>query len=156
MEIREKIESIVNEWINDGECFLVEVKVSPARVAVYIDKPTGISLKECAALSKTLTGALEAEGVWENRELEVSSPGLEQPMRVPQQYLRRIGSELKVITAQGREHRGILKAADSHGFDLHESTSRKENKKRIETETLHHFQYDQIKEAKLIISIKIR
>jgi len=156
MELKERVESIVNEWVKGGECFLVEVKVSPSRVAVAIDKPSGVSLQECASLSRTINEALEPEGVWESRELEVSSPGMDQPLRVYQQYLRRIGREVRVITKEGREHKGKLQSANDNGFEVLEITSRKENKKKVETETLHHFTYDQIKETKLILSFKIK
>lgn len=155
MELKEKVEGIVNEWVRGGECFLVEVKTSPSKVVVFVDKPTGISLQECASLSRTISETLEPEGVWETRELEVSSPGMDQPLKVYQQYLRRIGREVRVISREGREHKGTLKHADQTGFDLLEVTSRKENKKKVETETLHHFNYDQIKETKLILSFKL-
>jgi ribosome maturation factor RimP len=156
MELKERVEGIVNEWIKGGECFLVEVKTSPSRVAVAIDKPAGVSLQECASLSRTITDTLDPEGVWESHELEVSSPGMDQPLKVYQQYLRRIGREVRVITREGREHKGKLQSANETGFELLEITSRKENKKKVETETLHRFTYDQIKETKLILSFKIK
>jgi len=156
MELKERVEGIVNEWIKGGECFLVEVKTSPSRVAVAIDKPAGVSLQECASLSRTITDTLDPDGVWESHELEVSSPGMDQPLKVYQQYLRRIGREVRVITREGREHKGKLQSANETGFELLEITSRKENKKKVETETLHRFTYDQIKETKLILSFKIK
>ena len=156
MELKERVKGIVNEWIKGGECFLVEVKTSPSRVAVAIDKPAGVSLQECASLSRTITDTLDPDGVWESHELEVSSPGMDQPLKVYQQYLRRIGREVRVITREGREHKGKLQSANETGFELLEITSRKENKKKVETETLHRFTYDQIKETKLILSFKIK
>jgi ribosome maturation factor RimP len=134
MVTKELIEGIVNEWIGVTDRFLVEAKVSPGRVTVFIDKPTGISLDECAELNKYLTAALEPDGVWETHELEVSSPGMDQPLKVYRQYLRRIGRNVRVITREGKEFKGQLKAADENGFDVLTSTSRKENKKKIITE----------------------
>ena len=151
---KEKIENVVNEWIGSSDRFLVEVKVAPSKVTVFIDKPIGIALDECSSLNKYITNALDPEGVWEKHELEVSSPGMDQPLKVYQQYMRRIGKEIRVLTSKGIEHKGLLKAADKNGFDLHETTSRKENKKKILTEVVHHFNYDQIKETKLILSFK--
>ncbi|MFM7767519.1 MAG: ribosome maturation factor RimP [Bacteroidota bacterium] len=82
----EKISSLVQEWIGSSDRFLVEVKSSPSKVTVYIDKPTGITLQECAELSRLITDTLEPEGVWETHEVEVSSPGMDQPLRVYQQH----------------------------------------------------------------------
>jgi ribosome maturation factor RimP len=154
MIAKNKIEAIVNEWVGSSDRFLVEVKTSPSKVTVFIDKPTGIALDECSALNKYITAQLDPEGVWETHELEVSSPGMDQPLKVYQQYLRRIGREIKVVTTQGIEHKGLLKSANETKFELQEITSRKENKKKILTEVNHHFSYSQIKETKLVLSFK--
>jgi len=150
----EKITSLVQEWIGSSDRFLVEVKSSPSKVTVYIDKPTGITLQECAELSRLISDTLEPEGVWETHELEVSSPGMDQPLRVSQQYLRRIGRQARVVTREGREHKGVIASADKTGFELTESQSRKENKKKIITETKNRFEYEHIKETKLILTFK--
>lgn len=154
MIAKEKIESIVNKWIGTSERFLVDIKSAPSKVTVFIDKPSGIALDECSSLNKFITNELDPEGVWETHELEVSSPGMDQPLKVYQQYLRRIGREIRVVTTKGLEHKGLLKTADQNGFELQETTSRKENKKKILTEVVHHFDYNQIKETKLILSFK--
>jgi ribosome maturation factor RimP len=150
-----RIESIVNEWNNGSDRFLVEVRTSPSRVAVFIDKPTGVTLEECAALNKHISNLLEPEGVWEHCELEVSSPGMDQPLRVLQQYLRRLGREVKVITKDGREHNGKLEGADEDGIDLLEVVTEMENKKRVRKEIMSRIALKDIKETKLKLSFKI-
>ena len=154
MVTKERIESIVSQWIGETECFLVAVKMAPGRIAVSIDKPTGVTLEECSSLNRFITDSLDPELVWESNELEVGSPGMDQPLRVYQQYLRRIGNDIRVITTDGHEHKGRLEAADDKGIDLLETTSRKENKKKVVTETKHHLEYSKIKETKLILSFK--
>jgi ribosome maturation factor RimP len=154
MILNEKIAATINSWIGTTDRFLVEVKSSPSKIVVYIDKPTGITLQECAELSRLISETLEPEGVWETHELEVSSPGMDQPLRVYQQYLRRIGRQARVVTREGREHKGVISAADESGFELTETISRKENKKKIITETKNRFGYDLIKETKLILTFK--
>ena len=151
---KERIEGIVNEWIKSTECFLVEVKTAPGRIAVSIDKPSGVTIEECSSLNRFITDALDPEQVWESTELEVGSPGMDQPLRVYQQYLRRIGREIRVITFDGLVHKGKLEAADEKGFDLLETISKKVDKKKVITETKHHLEYAKIKETKLILSFK--
>ena len=145
---------MIQGWIDSSDRFLVEVKSSPSKIAVFIDKPSGITLQECAELSRLITDTLEPDGIWETHELEVSSPGMDQPLRVYQQYLRRIGRQARVITREGREHKGIISAADKIGFELTETQSKKENKRKIITETKNRFEYEQIKETKLILTFK--
>ena len=154
MNLNEQIESIIADWLVGTDRFLVEVKVSPTKVTVFIDKPNGITLAECAELSKLITAQLEPDGVWETHELEVSSPGMDQPLRVYQQYLRRIGRQARVITKDGREHKGVIQSADPSGFELVETISKKENKTKTVTEVNSRFRYENIKETKLILSFK--
>lgn len=154
MVSKERIEGLVNEWIKSSDCFLVEVKTPPGKVAVSIDKPAGVTIQECSSLNRFITEALDPEMIWETNELEVGSPGMDQPLRVYQQYLRRIGNDIRVITTDGRDIKGKLTAADQHGIDLLESVSRKVEKKKVISENRHHLEYLKIKETKLILSFK--
>ena len=149
---KEKVESIVNEWIKNSECFLVSVKTAPGKIAIAIDKAAGVTLEECSSLNRFVTETLDPENVWEENELEVGSPGMDQPLKVYQQYQKGIGKQVRIITTDGREHKGKLESADENGIDLLETSSRKENKKKVITETRHHLDYKTIKETKLILS----
>ncbi len=154
MIAKENIENIVNQWIDSSECFLVEVKSAPSKVTVFIDKPAGVTLAECSSLNRFIFDALEPENVWENHELEVSSPGMDQPLKVYQQYLRRIGRDVRIVTNVGEEIKGTLKVADSKGIEVLEIITRKENKKKVVTEVMRQLNYENIKETKLILSFK--
>ena len=79
---------------------------------------------------------------------------MDQPLRVYQQYLRRIGRQARVITKEGREHKGVIQSADPAGFELVETISKKENKTKTVTEVNSRFGYENIKETKLILSFK--
>ena len=134
----------------------MEVKLSPARLAVSIDKPTGVTLDECTALTRFLLTELETSGFLEKHEVEVGSPGMEEPLRVPQQYQRRLGKELRIIGFGGKEVKGILQQVMPDGIELKETLTRKENKKKIITEEVHMIPFSEIKEAKLIINYKFK
>ncbi len=154
MVTKERIEKIVNEWIKSTECFLVDVKTAPGRIAISIDKPAGVTIEECSSLNRFITDTLDPEMVWETNELEVGSPGMDQPFKVYQQYLRRIGREIRVITLDGHVYKGRLEAADENGFELLETISRKVDKKKVVSETKHQLLYSKIKETKLLLSFK--
>ena len=153
---KENIVQLVESHLMGSDCFLVEVKLSPARLAVSIDKPTGVTLDECTALTRYLLTELEPTGFLEKHEVEVGSPGMEEPLRVPQQYQRRLGKELRVIGVGGREVKGILQQVLPEGIELKETITRKENKKKVTTEEVHMIPFSEIKEAKLIINYKFK
>jgi ribosome maturation factor RimP len=154
MVSKENIESAVNEWIGSNDAFLVEVKTSPSRIAVFIDKPEGITLQECAALNRYLAGRFENDPVWETHELEVSSPGMDQPLRVYKQYLRRLGREVRLVLQTGKVVKGKLIAADETGIEVAETVSNRERKNAGPTRVNRRFAYDELKETKLVISFK--
>ena len=62
---------------------------------VFIDKPGGITLEDCAAVSRQLTRVLPVEGVDFDR-LEVSSPGLDRPLRKADDFVRFAGQKAEV------------------------------------------------------------
>ena len=75
-------------------------RFAPARrqvVRVYIDSDKGIDVDDCAAVSRQLNLALDAERLIDgDYMLEVSSPGLDRPLFTPAHYQRYVGSEVKV------------------------------------------------------------
>jgi ribosome maturation factor RimP len=121
------------------------------KLAVYIDKPAGITLDECTALTRHLLEELEPSGFLEKHDVEVGSPGMYSPLRVPQQYQRRIGQQMKIRTTDGREMTGVLQAASDESAEFKEIQSRRENKKKITSEVIHTLPYEAIREAKLVI-----
>ncbi len=153
---KEQIKSWVEQHISNSEQFLVDVKLSPGRLAVFVDKPSGITLEECTSLSRYLINKLEPEGFMESHEIEVSSPGMDTPLLVPQQYKRRIGRELRVFDKMGKEVKGVLQTADDNGFELLEKEVKKEKKVKIETEHVHKFAYADVRETKLIVNFKTK
>jgi ribosome maturation factor RimP len=76
---------------------LVDLQVSNrgGLLRLFIDKPGGIGLEDCAAVSRQLTRVLEVEGVEYDR-LEVSSPGLDRPLRKAQDFARFAGQKAEV------------------------------------------------------------
>ena len=103
MALNDQIQSLVQEKIAGTENFLVEVKVSPSKVIVLIDHPQGIKIEDCVAVSRFLQEKLDTTDVFEKHELEVGSPGMEEPLKVLQQYIKRLGKNVAVTTFCGCE-----------------------------------------------------
>ena len=83
----------------------------------YIDKPGGITINDCEAVSRRLSDLLDAEDyIEESYTLEVSSPGLGRPLRKDKDLQRSIGEEVDVKlfapVDHSKEYTGLLKAFD--------------------------------------------
>ena len=97
---------------------LVDVQASNGGrlLRVFIDKPGGVTVDDCAAVSRQLSRVLPVEGVdYEN--LEVSSPGLDRPLRKPGDFTRFAGqkAELRMRTPDATGRRrfvGVLRGAE--------------------------------------------
>lgn len=77
---------------------LVDVEISPAKlIRVFIDKKDGVTVDDCAEVSNHLIKVLLVEEIEYNR-LEVSSPGLERPLKKIEDYKRFIGRLAKIKT----------------------------------------------------------
>jgi ribosome maturation factor RimP len=148
-----QIIKLIEEKLAGTDIFLVEVKLSPGKLTVLLDKPSGIQLKECIEVNRFLNSYFETTDFLEKHELEVSSPGMDQPLKVLKQYQRRIGREISVITIDGQLHKGKLHAASNEGIEITSVKTNKINKKKEITEESVHIPFEIIKETKLIINI---
>lgn len=97
---------------------LVDAQVSNRGrfVRIFMDKPGGITVDDCAAVSRHLSHLLEVEGIDYDR-LEVSSPGMDRPLRRPADFARflghRVDVRMRLADASGRRrYVGVLRGID--------------------------------------------
>jgi ribosome maturation factor RimP len=89
---------------------------------VTVDRDGGVDLDTISETSERLSRRLDLEGFSEDRRysLEVSSPGLERPLREPRHFARSVGQRVKVTTVvpvEGRKvHEGALVSADAEAI----------------------------------------
>ena len=138
----------------DNGNYLVDVTISPKNsIIVKMDNLNGgVSLKDCVSVSKNIEHNLDRKQ--EDFELQVSSPGLDQPFVVMQQYLKNIGKQVSVTTQTNGTLTGELVEASKKEISLRELKveKNKTTKKKIQIENIHHLLMDEIRETKLIIS----
>lgn len=151
---KEKIVGLVREKLEEG-MFLVDVSVNVANVIhVEVDCFTGLTIDQCVAISRHIEGNLDRET--EDFELQVSSPGADQPFKVKEQYQKNKGRELEVTLTDGTVAKGQLVESDDEGMSL-ETTSKVKlegkNKKELVTERKT-IPYSEIKKTRVIISFK--
>ena len=116
-ELERVIEAALAQRFADVELVDVEVRGRPATtLTLFIDRPGGVDLDLCAAVSQSL------DGLRERYALEVSSPGLDRRLRKPRHFAAQMGREVAVHMAQPvegrRNFRGVLAAADERSVTL--------------------------------------
>jgi ribosome maturation factor RimP len=103
-EIETQVALAVSPFLASKGFDLVLVEYVPRGrlLRLYVDHEKGVSLDDCASLSRMLSDLLDAEGVSDEipgrYTLEVSSPGLDRPLTRPSDFRRFIGSRVCVTT----------------------------------------------------------
>jgi ribosome maturation factor RimP len=105
--IREMAESFLAE--HDG--FLVDCTVSEGSdIRVWVDADAGMPIVKCMELSRHIAGQIDGERY--DFSLQVSTPGLDQGLKVHRQYLKNVGREVEVQLLDGHRVEGLLEKVD--------------------------------------------
>lgn len=147
-----ELELRVNNLIkSEPEVFLVEVRIKPTNnIKVFVDGDQGVSIEKLVQYNRRLYRQLEEEGFYPNGNfsLEVSSPGLEEPLKLNRQYLKNIGRFVEVTDIEDAKKEGKLISANETEIVIEETTGKG---KKTET-VLHTISFDNIKTT--IVQIK--
>jgi ribosome maturation factor RimP len=125
-ETEKRISQLVAPVVQEMNLELVELQFVPQKsrslLRLLLDRPGGVTIAECAEISKRVSFILETEDPIENRYvLEVSSPGLDRALTTPDDFRRKVGERIRVYTAAGdkpRELEGELLRIDSERLYL--------------------------------------
>jgi len=149
------IRALVAEKIEDTEYYLLSVDIRPGNVInVELESMGPVSISDCVDISRQIEHNLDREA--EDFSLQVSSPGLDKPLRDYRQYIKNIGRELKIKRQDDSEIQGELLKADTEKIEVKETKKVRvdgRSKKEI-VEINHVLAYSDIKQAKIIITFK--
>ncbi len=147
---KQYIKGLVEEFLKETGQFLVAVKVSSSnRITVLIDKNAGITIDECAAVHRYIETNLDREK--EDFELQVSSPGLDAPFLVLEQFYKNEGRRVEVVDNDGLKFAGKLKNVTDGGFEIEAEIKVKGKTREMKDIS---FNFDQILSTKVILTIK--
>ncbi len=152
MDLKQKIKELTEANLADVSHFLVDVIVSkhkPIKFTVILDGDKGITIDDCALLSNKVNDTLGTL-VEEQYSLEVSTPGLDHPLKLQRQFVKNVGRGLKVHTTEKKIIAGKLTLADSQKILL--ETETKEGKK-IEPKLIE-IPFTEIEKAFVTVSFK--
>ena len=130
--LEDKIEALIND---KPGFFLVNVSLSPGNnIKVFIDADQGVSIDELAQCNRSLYKQIEETNLFPNGDfsLEVSSPGLDEPLRLHRQYLKNIGRNVEVIKKDGIKTEGKLLNATETEIVVEEERGNKKNKELLQ------------------------
>ena len=123
MGTSDRIAALVEPILHERGAELYDVELAGATVRVLVDREGGVALDELEVLSKQISSALDDDDPMPDRfYLEVSSPGLERPLRRPPHYRGAVGSTVKIKTTPATEGDrrvdGVLTDVDDDGFTV--------------------------------------
>lgn len=149
---KDKILMLIKDLVKERDHFIVQLDISNSNsIRLLADNMKGIQIHECVELSRAIENGLDREK--EDFDLVVSSPGLDSPLKVTQQYVKNIGKEVNVSLKEGRNIRGTLVESDDNGFSIEEKKKVKvEGRKKKQTSIeKHRILFNDANEVKLII-----
>ncbi len=125
--LRDELADLLRPVVEAAGCELWELEYAPGRgnglLRLYSDSPEGISVDDCERVSRAVSELLDAQDpIPGHYTLEVSSPGLERPLRTARQFAPYVGETVFVEMAQAVEQRrrfkGTLVAAGADAIEV--------------------------------------
>lgn len=155
MDVVEEIKKIATTKLTDESQFIVDVVVSsrkgPKKVLILLDGDNGITIDDCATLSRELSKTLDEQN-WmdDSYTLEVSTPGLDQPLALERQFKKNIGRLVKI-----KRHNEFLEGRLTEVFEKDKIvlTQKSGSGKKEEIKTLE-IPFSEIEKAFVLVSFK--
>ncbi len=121
-DVQELVRSLAEPVLARHGCDLVEVQVKRGRtqlVRVIADRTDGIDLETCAAVNAELSRMLDVEDPIDGSyTLEVTSPGLDRPLRTSSDFGRVLGKRVRVVLEDGGQAEGTVEAVGEDAVHL--------------------------------------
>jgi ribosome maturation factor RimP len=131
--------------------FLVEISVKPTNnIKVFMDADQGAAIDQLSRINRALYKWVE-ENLFPNGDfsIEVSSPGLEEPLKLDRQYLKNIGRAVEIVLKNGLKNEGKLISVSENEVVIEEERGKGKKKEVIQ----HIILKEEIKATKIQIKI---
>ncbi len=114
------VEKLIGPLLNE-DIFLVSIKIKPTNnFKIYLDADSGLGIDKCIKINRALYKIMEEMGMYPEGDfsLEVSSPGLDEPLRLLRQYKKNIGRDVEVITNDDVRREGKLTEVEDESITI--------------------------------------
>jgi len=145
------VEKLIGPLLQD-DVFLVSIKIKPTNnIKIYLDADGGLGIEKCIKINRALYRIMDEMGMYPDGDfsLEVSSPGLEEPLKLLRQYKKNIGRVVEVLTVNDTRKEGKLTAVTEEKINI-EFTEGKGKKAVIKNEEIY---FTDIKQTRVQIKI---
>ena len=135
---------------DDPDCFLVDVWIKPTNnIRVALDADSGLPIEKCVSLNRRLYKQIEEAGLYPdgNFSLEVSSPGLDEPLKMHRQYIKNVGRAVEILLQDGTSLEGTMTAVHESNIEIAETKGKNKKKEVIQ----HDIPFTNIKSTKIQI-----
>ena len=143
------VEKLIGPLLN-GDIFLVSIKIKPTNnFKIYLDADTGLGIEKCIKINRALYKIMEEMGLYPDGDfsLEISSPGLDEPLKLLRQYKKNVGRDVEVITNDEVKKEGKMTEVNDEKIKI-EFTQGKGKKAILITEEIN---FTDIKQTKIQI-----
>jgi len=144
----------IREWLEpmmDEDMFLVDMRIKPTHnIKIFLDADKGLPLERCIKVNRALYKKIEEAGLYPGGDfsLEVSSPGVDEPLKLQRQFIKNVGRNVSVTLPDDSIRSGKMIAADDMGFRISRTEGKGKKAVTIEDE----FSYSDVKSVKVLIS----
>ena len=111
----------------EPDYFLVDLRIKPTNnIKVFLDGDSGITIEKCVQVNRKLYKKLEEAALFPDGDfsLEVSSAGLDEPLKSFRQYKKNIGRPVEVQLLDGTQKEGVLTGVTEEGIVLEVATGK--------------------------------
>ncbi len=134
---RENIENLAQNALLDESQFIVGVLVAghgPFKITLTVDGDRGITIDNCAEISRNLVKQLDESAVEDDYTLEVTTPGVDHPLKMKRQYAKNIGRSIRVQRKDKTSEIGTLVAVSDEvaSVEREEREGKQKTMKRID------------------------
>ncbi|MDX1905360.1 MAG: ribosome maturation factor RimP [Thermonemataceae bacterium] len=135
--------------------FLVEIQIKQLKekkkIMVFLDGDSGVNIDVCVKINRALGAFLEEKDFIDTAyDLEVSSPGVDNPLKLWRQYPQHIGRTLMITLQDDSQIEGKLLEAENQKIKIEQKKGKAKKAEITEQE----FDFTSVKTAKVLISFK--
>ncbi len=145
----ETVQKLLSPLLEE-DIFLIEIKVKPINnIKIYLDADAGLGIERCIKINRALYKIMEEMGFFPEGDfsLEVSSPGIGEPLKQHRQYLKNVGRDVEVTLQDDTKVTGTLQEAAENTITV-VTTEGKGKKLVVKNEEI---EFENIKQTKVLI-----
>ncbi len=146
------VENMVKALIADDPAyFLVDIRIKPTNnIKLFLDGDQGITVEKCITINRALYKQIEGSGLFpgDDFSLEVSSPGLDEPLKLFRQYKKNLGRPVEVLLKDGMKVEGKMIEVQDDAITVEETRGKNKKKEILQ----HKLPFDNIKSTKIQIT----